>query len=100
MEIEKLAEEGAIVGEGPIWNAEEQTLIWTDIGTGRMFSYDPESGQNTQIHDGFNVGGFMQNKQGGMSVLSTMVWYCGSQMTTGSGFSPRNLRGTLCNSTM
>ena len=65
MEIEKLAEEGAIVGEGPIWNAEEQTLIWTDIGTGRMFSYDPQSGQNTQIHDGFNVGGFMQNKQGG-----------------------------------
>ena len=65
MEVEKLAEEGAIVGEGPIWNAEEQTLIWTDIHTGRMFSYDPESGDNTQIHDGFNVGGFMQNKQGG-----------------------------------
>lgn len=65
MEIEKLAEEGAVVGEGPIWNAEEQTLIWTDIATGRMFSYDPATENNTQIHDGFNVGGFMQNEQGG-----------------------------------
>ena len=65
MEIKKVAEESAVVGEGPLWNPEEGLLIWTDIATGRMFSYDPSSDQNTQIHDGFNVGGFMQNENGG-----------------------------------
>jgi len=64
-EIEKLAEENAVVGEGPIWNADEQKLIWTDIQTGRLFAYDPANGSNMQIHSGFNVGGLMQNKAGG-----------------------------------
>jgi D-xylonolactonase len=63
--IEKLAEENAVVGEGPIWNADEQKLIWTDIQTGRLFAYDPASGGNEQIHDGFNIGGLMQNQGGG-----------------------------------
>ena len=69
-EIEKLAEEGAVVGEGPLWNAEEQKLIWTDIETGRLFEYDPQTGQNTQVHDGFNVGGLVLNRQGGYLVFT------------------------------
>lgn len=64
-EIKKLAEENAVVGEGPIWNADEQKLIWTDIQTGRLFAYDPASEANEQIHSGFNIGGLMQNKAGG-----------------------------------
>ncbi|MGY8824192.1 MAG: SMP-30/gluconolactonase/LRE family protein [Candidatus Latescibacterota bacterium] len=64
-EIEKLAEENAVVGEGPMWNADEEKLIWTDIQTGRLFAYDPAKGSNTQIHSGFNIGGLMQNKAGG-----------------------------------
>lgn len=64
-EIEKVAEEEAVVGEGPMWDPEAQKLIWTDIPTGRLFSYDPETGVNTRIHDGFNVGGLVLNSQGG-----------------------------------
>ncbi len=64
-EIKKLAEENAVVGEGPLWNADEQKLIWTDIQTGRLFAYDPATGTNAQIHSGFNIGGLMQNKAGG-----------------------------------
>ena len=64
-EIEKLAEEEAVVGEGPLWNPETQKLMWTDIETGRLFEYDPETGTNTKVHDGFNVGGLVLNRQGG-----------------------------------
>ena len=45
MEITKVAEESAVVGEGPLWNSEEGLLIWTDIATGRMFSFDPSTDQ-------------------------------------------------------
>lgn len=63
--IEKLAEENALVGEGPLWNPQEQKLLWTDIAQGRLFSFDPATGANTRIHQGFNVGGFAQNRGGG-----------------------------------
>jgi D-xylonolactonase len=63
--IEKLAEEEALVGEGPVWDPDEGKLIWTDIATGRLFAYDPEKRTNEKIHQGFNVGGLMQNSQGG-----------------------------------
>jgi len=65
MQIEKLAEENALVGEGPLWNPEEQKLLWTDIHNGKLFSYDPATGKNTLIHQGAKVGGFVQNRQGG-----------------------------------
>ncbi len=71
MEIEKVAEENALVGEGPIWNADEGKLVWTDIHTGRLFAYDPATGENRQIHSGFNVGGLMQNAGGGYACF---IW--------------------------
>lgn len=76
-EIEKLAEEGAVVGEGPLWNVEEQKLIWTDIQTGRLFEYDPQTGINTKVHDGFNVGGLVLNRKGGYLVFTyegVLLW--------------------------
>ena len=72
-EIEKLAEENAQVGEGPMWDPDIQKLVWTDIETGRLFSYDPESGANALIHQGHNVGGLVLNRQGG---YLTFIW-CG-----------------------
>jgi len=71
MEIDKVAEENAVVGEGPIWNADQQALIWTDIHTGRLFLFDPGTGENRQIHSGFNVGGLMQNASGGYACF---IW--------------------------
>ena len=71
MQIDKVAEENAVVGEGPIWNADQQALIWTDIHTGRLFSFDPGTGENRQIHSGFKVGGLMQNASGGYACF---IW--------------------------
>lgn len=69
--IEKIAEVNAVVGEGPVWDPENNTLIWTDIQTGRLFHYDPLTNQNRQVHDGFNIGGFAINKYGG---LVACIW--------------------------
>ncbi|MBI2505327.1 MAG: SMP-30/gluconolactonase/LRE family protein [Candidatus Latescibacteria bacterium] len=66
MQIEKLAEENAVVGEGPMWDPQAQRLLWTDIAQGRLFSFDPATGANTRIHQGFNVGGFVLNQGGGL----------------------------------
>ena len=63
--IEKLAEENALVGEGPLWDPDAQKLIWTDIETGRLFRYDPATGTNTRIHQGFNISGLTLNRHGG-----------------------------------
>lgn len=69
--IEKIAEVEAMVGEGPVWDPDGNTLMWTDIRTGRFFHYDPATNQNRQVHDGFNVGGFAFNEYGG---LVACIW--------------------------
>ena len=48
--IEKVASPNAEVGEGPVWNAEEKKVYWTDIAGGKLFKYDPDSGTNETIH--------------------------------------------------
>ena len=53
--IEKVASPNAIVGEGPVWNSEEQKIYWTDIQGGKLFKYDPENGSNQVIHNGFEA---------------------------------------------
>jgi D-xylonolactonase len=69
--IEKVAEVEAKVGEGPVWDAADQKLLWTDIHNGRLFSYDPATNRYEKIHQGFNVGGFAVNRQGG---LVACIW--------------------------
>lgn len=64
--LEQIAEVNALVGEGPIWDMERQRLLWTDIQKGRMFRYDPSTQIHETIHEGYNVGGFAINRQGGL----------------------------------
>ena len=75
--IEKIASPGAIVGEGPVWNPDEQKLYWTDIQGGKLFKYNPKDGSNQIIHQGLEVGGFRFNEGGGL-ILGTwngvMLW--------------------------
>ncbi len=33
-------------GEGPLWNRAERKLYWLDIPPGRLYRFDPESGEN------------------------------------------------------
>jgi len=60
--------ENALVGEGPVWDVESQTLYWIDIQGGKFWNYDPVTGENKLLHEGYNVAGATRNKQGGLAV--------------------------------
>ncbi len=75
--MEKISDEQANVGEGPVWDPKTQLLYWTDIRSGRLFKFDPSNNSNETIHSGIFVGGFAVNSQGGL-LLGTwrgvMLW--------------------------
>lgn len=56
--IEPLADYQCICGENPLWHDTEQVFYWTDIPTGRLFRYDPATGQHENFYKDRSVGGF------------------------------------------
>ncbi|MEX2426176.1 MAG: SMP-30/gluconolactonase/LRE family protein [Thermomicrobiaceae bacterium] len=66
MEPELIADYECATGEGPIWHEAEQQLYWSDIPTGRMFRYDPSTGQHEQFYEGPIVGGFTIQADGSL----------------------------------
>jgi len=76
-QVEQMARENALVGEGPVWDPIRQILYWTDIQGGRFWEFDPATGENRQLHDGVFVAGVAVNKQGGLAVGTwegVMLW--------------------------
>ena len=66
MTPELIADYNCIVGEGPMWHPMERKVYWADIPQGRIFRYDPGSGQHTQIFEGGEVGGFTVQTDGSL----------------------------------
>jgi D-xylonolactonase len=79
-----VADVGAVVGEGAVWDGTAGTLYWTDIRTGRVFAYVPSSGEHRRIHQGVFVGGLRSNRRGGL-VFGTwegvMLWRSDDEWT-------------------
>ena len=51
-EVEHILAVGDELGEGPIWNTEEQALYWVDIDGHRYHQLYPTTGR----HEAFDVG--------------------------------------------
>ena len=66
MEPEIVADYKNIVGEGPLWHPTEQRLYWVDIPAGRIFWFDPKTGQHAQFHQGEVIGGFTIQQDGSL----------------------------------
>ncbi len=66
MDIEVIADYGNVVGEGPTWDPRERRLYWIDIPNGRIFRYDPASGEHAEIYDGPMMGGFTMQQDGSL----------------------------------
>jgi sugar lactone lactonase YvrE len=64
--VELIADYACETGENPLWHPLEKKLYWTDIPTGRLFSYDPHTGSHAQIYSGRLVGGFTFQSDGGI----------------------------------
>lgn len=62
--LEMLADYACVVGENPLWHPQEKRIYWTDIGTGRLFRYDPATGEHEQFYAGDPVGGFTFQEDG------------------------------------
>ena len=53
-----------------MWDVESQTLYWIDIQGGKFWNYDPATGDNRLLHEGYNVAGACRNEQGGLTVAT------------------------------
>ena len=66
MQPELIADYNCVVGEGPLWHPTERCVYWVDIPQGRIFHYDPASGEHRQIFEGPQVGGFTIQADGSL----------------------------------
>jgi len=63
---ELIADPVCYLGENPLWHPLERRLYWTDIHEGRMFRYDPATGQHEACYRGPSVGGFTIQTDGAL----------------------------------
>jgi D-xylonolactonase len=55
-------------GEGPLWHPDEGVLYWCDIPEGRLYRYDPATGDHALVYDDLNerLGGFTIQRDGSL----------------------------------
>jgi D-xylonolactonase len=63
---ELIADYACETGEGPLWHEREQRIYWCDIPRGRLFRYEPKSGQHEMCFEGDPVGGFTVQHDGAL----------------------------------
>ena len=62
---ELVADCTCVTGEGPLWHPDERRLYWVDIPRGRLFRYDPASGDHERVLDRDGaIGGFTIQEDG------------------------------------
>lgn len=54
------------LGEGPVWNADEQLLYWVDINSGCYFRWNPATGTHERIDVGTKIGVLALRASGGL----------------------------------
>ena len=64
MTPELIADYACQTGEGPLWHPHEKRLYWVDIPNGRLFRYDPSSGEHGMCYEGEQIGGFTIQSDG------------------------------------
>ncbi|MHB8629921.1 MAG: SMP-30/gluconolactonase/LRE family protein [Aggregatilineales bacterium] len=81
LEPELIADYQCETGENPLWHCAEQKLYWIDIPTGRLFRYDPVSGEHEQCFSGGVIGGFTIQADGGLLLFmakgAVKTWHNG-----------------------
>ena len=64
--VELLVDAHAQVGEGPLWDEEQQVLYWVDILSSLLYIYDPATGENRGLDVGRHVGTVVTRASGGL----------------------------------
>lgn len=66
--VEVAVREEAVLGEGPVWDGAAGRLLWVDILSARIHSYDPASGLRTVMAAEQHVGAALPRAGGGLVV--------------------------------
>jgi sugar lactone lactonase YvrE len=62
----RIADMHCHTGEGPLWHPDEKRLYWVDIPNGRLFRYDPETGDHELCYETDTIGGFTIQPDGAL----------------------------------
>lgn len=85
IEPELIADYNCKTGEGPLWHPDEKRLYWVDIPNGRLFRYDPATGQHEMCHEGRPIGGFTLQADGALLLFrdkgAVQLWRDGALET-------------------
>jgi len=85
MDPQVIADYQCHTGEGPLWHPDEKRLYWVDIPQGRLFRYDPATGQHEQIYQGEQIGGFTLQEDGALLLFmaqgAVRIWRNGTLTT-------------------
>jgi D-xylonolactonase len=81
-DIEIIADDANLCGEGPLWDERENALYWTDITGRRFFRYQWETQSREVLSDGFEISGFSRQQDEGFVVTNSkgiFLWQPGGQ---------------------
>lgn len=74
-DLEIIADDNNLCGEGPIWDGENACLYWTDIVGLKFYRYESKTRRHALIREGFEISGFTLDKTSGFIVANTSgVW--------------------------
>jgi sugar lactone lactonase YvrE len=66
MRVDRLTEPGAILGEGPVWDPDHETLLWVDILGCKVNRTEPGTGVTQSIETPSAVGAVAIDRSGGL----------------------------------
>ncbi|NQT85388.1 SMP-30/gluconolactonase/LRE family protein [bacterium] len=85
MEPTLIADYACEIGENPLWHPDEKVVYWEDIPKGRLFRYDPATGNHEMCLEHRVIGGFTIQADGALLLFmdrGTVKLWRGGELTT------------------
>src|SRR4051794_1400233 len=74
-DVEVIANDGNLCGEGPHWDDRQNALYWTDIDGKRFYRWLWHERRRELLHEGFAINGFCMQDEGGFLTTSSQGAY-------------------------